>query len=69
MPSGAMLINAASPPIISIELATGRVRPLADKECSIHQGYGHIHFLQHDALKVAPVPEQVNPVQREQSDG
>ncbi len=42
MPSGAMLINAASPPIISIELATGRVRPLADKECSIHQGYGHI---------------------------
>ena len=26
-----MLVNAASPPIVSIELATGRVRPLADK--------------------------------------
>jgi len=39
------------------------------RDCSIHQGYGHVHFRQHNALKVSPVPEQVNPVQREQSDG
>jgi hypothetical protein len=27
---------AAAPPILNIELATGRVRPLVDKDCSIH---------------------------------
>jgi hypothetical protein len=31
MLSGAMLINVASPPNFNIELATGRVRPQADK--------------------------------------
>jgi hypothetical protein len=37
---------AAAPPIINVELATGRVRPLADKDCSIHLYRGAIFFLE-----------------------